>query len=88
VVSGRWQAERIVCIVGMITGGFVFSAMMASMFAVLNPDSSSRVQQEKMDVVGAYIRLHKIPHKLASRVLAFYRRQVTLLRFSSTCRCA
>ena len=50
--------------------------MMASMFAVLNPDSSTRVQQEKMDAVGAYIRLHRIPYKIASRVLAFYRRQV------------
>jgi hypothetical protein len=77
-ISAVTMVERTFAILGMIVGGFVFSTLIGNIAAMANAtDLSKKAQQEKMDLVGAYVRDHTFPSSLKFEV----RRTFLLISF-------
>lgn len=75
-ISATTKSERTFAIIGMIVGGFIFSAVIASMSDVYASTNVSGVaQQQRMDQVSCYVREAHLPELLRTRVLSFFRRQ-------------
>jgi len=77
-ISANTKTERIVAIVGMIMGGFVFSIIISTMHEVVqNANLSKRAHTEKMQSVSAFIKDSKLPKDYTKAVLGFFRKQAT-----------
>ncbi|KAK3278700.1 hypothetical protein CYMTET_13376 [Cymbomonas tetramitiformis] len=74
-VSAYTVDEQLIAIAAMLIGGFVFSWLITSIFNSLNPDSTQRRLADRMSRVLEYLRGHQLPRDLATRILAYYRKQ-------------
>ncbi|KAK3269302.1 hypothetical protein CYMTET_22253 [Cymbomonas tetramitiformis] len=74
-LSATTKAERLTAIFGMLIGGFMFSYVISNMFTVFNPESHERMQIEKMEMVNAYLRAHRLPKDLSRSIVQFFRQQ-------------
>jgi CRP-like cAMP-binding protein len=75
-ISAVTMVERTFAILGMIVGGFVFSTLIGNIAAMANStDLSKKAHQDKMDLVGAYVRDHHFPSGLKFDVLRFFKDQ-------------
>mmetsp|Transcript_24501 Transcript_24501/g.79972 ORF Transcript_24501/g.79972 Transcript_24501/m.79972 type:complete len:696 (+) Transcript_24501:35-2122(+) len=78
-ISAKTVSERIFAILGMIVGGFVFSAIVNTMSTVMNKkDLSKQAHAEKIEAVSAFISDYRLPQEYTKMVLGFFRKQTHL----------
>merc|ERR1719353_673153 len=77
-ISARTMAERGFAMLGMLVGGFAFSAMIGSISTVFaSRDLSKQAANRRIDLVSAFVRDRKMEKLLRMQVLGFFRKQRT-----------
>jgi len=75
-ISAKTMSERIFAMVGMLVGGFVFSALIGTISKVFESrDLSKLAKHRRIDLVSAFVRDSAMPKQLRLQVLGFFRKQ-------------
>lgn len=75
-ISAITISERAFAMVGMLVGGFAFSAMIGSISTVFaSRDLSKQAGAKKIDLVSAFVRDRHMQKQLRMQVLGFFRKQ-------------
>jgi len=75
-ISAITMSERTFAMVGMLVGGFAFSAMISSIATVFESrDLSKQAANRRIDLVSAFVRDRTMGKVLRMQVLSFFRKQ-------------
>ena len=75
-ISAVTMSERIFAMLGMLVGGFVFSALIGTISHLFESrDLSKLAKHRRIDLVSAFVRDSAMPKQLRLQVLGFFRKQ-------------